>query len=351
MSTDAARLPAGWTLREPDERDVVACTRLRLAVADRAVPGSTADVRSVLEEITGLGSWTRRQVVAVDPQGRVRAWAAAHDRAAGRVLAQVTVEPDDAVLPREAQDAVAAALLAWLEDAARAIGVLRRLTTNQIDTGSYDGDERQAAWLTAAGFRKTRTWLQMKRPVDPVADHPTQLPRPRTGTRVHRIRLRANGVPMAADVRAIHEMLEASFADHFNSYRESFPEFITRLQEDPGHRWEDWWLAEYEHGGEWVAGGALVSTILEPDESGAPGAYVDYIGVHRDARGKGLAKSLLYRVVEEAALRGRNRVGLEVDADSPTHADGLYRSLGWETAYRTCSWHKDIDVPATHHHH
>jgi hypothetical protein len=55
---------------------------------------------------------------------------------------------------------------------------------------------------------------------------------------------------------------------------------------------------------------------------------------------------LLYTVIADAARRGRNRVGLEVDADSPTGADGLYTAMGWVTDYRTQSWHKQLD-PAT----
>ena len=42
--------------------------------------------------------------------------------------------------------------------------------------------------------------------------------------------------------------------------------------------------------------------------------------------------------------RGRDRVGLEVDADSPTGAAGLYTSMGWETKYVTESWHRDVPV-------
>ena len=72
---------------------------------------------------------------------------------------------------------------------------------------------------------------------------------------------------------------------------------------------------------------------------------VDYIGVHRRARGRGVAKALLHTVIADAARRGRNRVGLEVDADSPTGADGLYVAMGWVTDYRTQSWHRDLDVP------
>ena len=63
--------------------------------------------------------------------------------------------------------------------------------------------------------------------------------------------------------------------------------------------------------------------MLSPDDSGAEGSYVDYIGVHRRARGRGVAKALLHTVVRDAHERGRNRVDLEVDAESPTGADGL----------------------------
>ncbi len=130
-------------------------------------------------------------------------------------------------------------------------------------------------------------------------------------------------------------MLEYSFEDHFNSYRESFPEFLQRLREDPGHRWDHWWLAFVE--GRRPAGpaGALVSTVLPENSAGHEGSYVDYIGVHRHARGRGVAKALLHTVIADAAQRGRDRVGLEVDADSPTGADGLYGSMGWKTDYVT----------------
>ena len=114
-------------------------------------------------------------------------------------------------------------------------------------------------------------------------------------------------------------------------------EFVHRLREDPGHRWDHWWLAELENpeldGIGPVPVGALVGTHLET--SGGPdGSYVSYIGVLDDARGRGVAKGLLHTIIADAASRGRDRVGLEVDADSPTGArTGLltrYRSWpGW----------------------
>jgi ribosomal protein S18 acetylase RimI-like enzyme len=146
----------------------------------------------------------------------------------------------------------------------------------------------------------------------------------------------------------VHLVLEESFADHFNSYRETFDEFVDRLRADPGHRWDHWWLATVDG----QPAGALVAStstgsvdehgVARPDSS-----YVDYIGVHRRARGRGVAKALLRAVVADAAARGRQSVGLEVDAHSPTGADGLYLTMGWRTAYTTQSWHRRLSLPGS----
>ena len=37
--------------------------------------------------------------------------------------------------------------------------------------------------------------------------------------------------------------------------------------------------------------------------------------------------------------RPAHRLVQPVDADSPTGADGIYASMGWETFERTRSWH------------
>lgn len=334
-------LPSGWAAREPDERDIPRLAKNAARVTRAATGRGTADVFPVISAVTGTGAWTRRQQVVLDPGGVVRAWFVAHDRAAGRTLVEITVDPE---VPQEEADAIAAAGFAWTQRSGRDILRLRRVETGHLDSGCYADDARQRRWLEDAGYHCTRSWLQMSRPVTPDEAQPGVLPAPREGVVVRRVQLRGNGLPTARDVQAVHQVLEESFADHFNSYRESFPEFVHRLQEDPGHTWDHWWLALVQVDGDWHVGGAVVSTVLPPDADGEVGSYVDYIGVHRRARGRGVAKALLHTVIRDAAERGRNRVGLEVDADSPTGADGLYRSLGWETAYVTQSWHKGLSV-------
>lgn len=338
-------LPQGWSASEPDESDVEDLVRLLRRHEHQARGWPGADSESVAAEVSGRGASSRRHVLVRDADQVARGWLSCHDRAAGRVLVGLTVDPE---LDREPADRVADVLFAEADAAAEAIGRDRGLTSTQLDSGAFENDDRQASWLTAAGFERVRTWWQMSRRVVPAeAD---SLPGPRPGVRVRRVRRDdAVGLPDEADLRAVHQVLEESFADHFNSYRETFDEFVNRLREDPGHRWDHWWLAELTDAGpeEPTTAGAVVGSTVTGrlDDDGNPqpdGSYVEYIGVHQRARGRGVAKALLHAVIADAAARGRNRVGLEVDADSPTGADGLYRSLGWETKYTTESWHKDL---------
>ncbi len=328
-------LPAGWSARVPGADDVAALAQLVEAHQRLARGDASVDEEAVASSVTGTGSWTRRQLVLDGPDGAIGAWAWVHDRAAGRTVVDVTVAPDC-----EAGDELAGVLLKWAQGAGCELARLRELPETQLDASVYVGDERRQRWLTQAGYRKTRSWLHMSRPVV-VAD--AGLPE-RPGVRVRRVAKHDDGLPVALDLQVVHQMLEESFADHFNSYRESFPEFVQRLREDPGHCWDHWWIAEIEVDGELRPGGALVSSMLSADDDGREGSYVDYIGVHRNARGRGVAKALLHTVIRDCLDRGGNRVDLEVDADSTTGADELYLSMGWATKYRTESWHATAQV-------
>lgn len=323
-------LPDGWTARIPEAGDVPRLAELTTAFLRTFRGNASMGEEAVAALVTGSGSWTRRQVVASDPTGQLHAWVSVHDRAAGRTMIDLTITPG-----LEQADEVATALLHWASASAGEIAALRELDATQLDASPYAADERFKRWLTEAGYAKQRTWLHMTRPV---ADA-DELPGPREGVVVRRVAQHEDGKPVATDIQVVHLMLEESFADHFNSYRESFPEFVQRMREEPGHRWDHWWIAEIEVDGELVPGGALVGSVMGPDDSGAGGSYVEYIGVHRRSRGRGVAKALLHTVIKDAHDRGRNRVDLEVDADSPTGADGLYTSMGWTLDYVTESWH------------
>jgi ribosomal-protein-alanine acetyltransferase len=62
---------------------------------------------------------------------------------------------------------------------------------------------------------------------------------------------------------------------------------------------------------------------------GAPEADIQTIAVAEAARGRGLGRALMRRLLAAARSRGAAELFLEVRADNPG-AQGLYRSLGFE---------------------
>jgi mycothiol synthase len=331
-------LPGGWSAERPGPEAATELTALLRRHEEHGRGWPAASEEDVLVEISRRGYLTRDNVVLRDEARRIAAWASAHDRAAGRMLLGVVVDPR---LASQVADQVAEVLFGWGDEAARTVGAARGLEVQQIDSGAFAEDQRQHRWLERAGFEKVRTWWQMSRPVDP--GEAGLEPEAGAGVRIRLVERQGTGMPSEEDLRTVHDILESAFADHFNSHEETFDEFVSRLREDPGHRWDHWWIAEVVDGERPEPAGALVGAVSESAD-GPDGSYVEYIGVLESARGRGVAKSLLRTVVADAARRGRDRVGLEVDADSPTGADGLYVSMGWRTSYVTESWHRSVPV-------
>ena len=187
------------------------------------------DPDAVLVLLAGTGSWTRRQALVHDTDGHLAAWLSVHDRAAGRTLVEVTVTPH---LVDEAATPLALALFGAGERHAVDIAGMRGVPTTLLDSGAYADDARQQAWLTAAGFRHARTWLQMTRPVDP--GEATSLPGPRAGVTVRPVDRHDDGLPVAQDLQDVHRVLEESFEDHFSSYRRAFPSSSCACARTPG---------------------------------------------------------------------------------------------------------------------
>ena len=236
---DLPELPEGWTARIPELDDLPALVALRIADQQPWTGATSVDEAGIESEIAGPASWTRRQLVAVDDDGRARAWITVHDRAAGRALVWGYFDRTIDVVDR-----IADAFYDWAEVQAVALARLRGIDETRLDESPFQDDKQQVRWLRRAGYTKRRTWLHMERPVTP--DVVDSLPPVREGVTIRPVASHDNGLPVAGDLQIVHVMLEESFEDHFNSYKESFPEFVQRLREDPGHRWDHWWLAFVE---------------------------------------------------------------------------------------------------------
>ena len=339
--TMPAALEGRLTTRVPIEADVEAIVALVTADIRRHTPDGAADEEALRSRLVGLKSWARREVVVVpvaeDGSPSLEqpplAWISLEDRAAGRTNVQFVIASD-----APERDALAGALLDWAVEVGGSFARARGVAETQLDIDIHELDTDRARLLTAAGYRKVRSWLHMRRPV--AAEEATGLPAPREGTRVRPVHRHGSGLPVSQDVRTVHRMLEESFADHWGSYRESFAEFVQRLIETPGEAgWDQWWIAEILREDRWLPAGGLVAVPTTATTADGEGTYLEYLGVHRSARGHGIAKALLRAAIADAAERGRTHVDLEVDADSPTGADGLYAAMGWETFERTQSWH------------
>jgi ribosomal protein S18 acetylase RimI-like enzyme len=336
-------LPPGWVSLTPQADDAADLLAL-LCRHEVAARGRSAATRDVVDaDISGTGMASHRHLLLRDEAARARGWATVHDRAEGRVLVSVAVDPE---LDASTADKAADALFAWTASASADLARDRGLSLTQMDSGAFEDDPRQQRWLAGAGFTHTRSWLQMSRPVTPADVDLEAPPEQDPAVVVRRVRRAGHGMPEQEDLITVHDVLEEAFTDHFNYHPETFDEFCSRLREDPGHRWDHWWIAELidDSADAPRPAGVLVATVSPGDGDAPDGSYVAYLGVLRSARGTGVARSLLKAVIVDAAERGRDSVGLEVDADSPTGAVDLYTTTGFRASHNTQSWHRDLPV-------
>lgn len=147
----------------------------------------------------------------------------------------------------------------------------------------------------------------------------------------------ADGVvvePWTADVEEeVRLAHNAAFADHWGSQPQSAERWLEQ-------RWafvREWSLVARDT----QAPGAPVVGYLKseklPDDWPAQGftsAYVDILGVVREARGRGVASLLLARAMALYAAEGIEYATLSVDTANPTGAFQLYERLGFEAYHR-----------------
>ena len=120
LLTDALlhRLPEGWSASEPDAGDAPEITALLRRHEERGRGWASAGEDDVLIEVSARGYITRENVILRDAEGELRGWASAHDRAAGRMLLVVVVDPRLDETDPETADRVAEVLFAWGDEAA-----------------------------------------------------------------------------------------------------------------------------------------------------------------------------------------------------------------------------------------
>jgi mycothiol synthase len=182
-------------------------------------------------------------------------------------------------------------------------------------------DEAAAAVLEARGYRRVRLFYRM---AIELGDEPLETEWP-DGIRVEAF--------VERHARAYHEAIEEAWQDHWNHTPRSFEFFRERLLEGPTYDPELWRLA---WAGDEIAGG----TICEPQHNGM--GWVRSLMVRRPWRRHGLGMALLNDAFRLFYERGERRVGLGVDAESPTGATRLYERAGMQVAETNSVYEKAL---------
>lgn len=191
----------------------------------------------------------------------------------------------------------------------------------QVDQGCYRDDTAFAAVLRAAGFAAATSFHRLRRPLD----GPVDVPLP-DGVEIER----ADDLTDAV-LRRAHALHMSSFDGHFG--------FVPRPYDE--------WLAAHEArevgtGPFWFAraDGRDVGFLTETDAFVADerSGYVQHLGVERDARGRGIARTLLLSSFAHMRERGRVAALLSVDTGNATGAMRLYASVGMEPVVVIDAW-------------
>jgi ribosomal protein S18 acetylase RimI-like enzyme len=204
-------------------------------------------------------------------------------------------------------------LVEWGEERARALGAAA------LRSATLAADERGACLLRARGFEYVRSFFRMV--ID--LDGPPAPAAVAAGFEV---------APLApGEERLLHAVIEDAFEDHWDHTRRTFDEWIERR------------TLEHELCFLVRAGGAVAAGAECRRELFGMG-WVNTLGTRRSFRRLGLAEALLRHAFRELYARGARRIGLGVDAGSPTGATRLYERVGMRVVSQADLYGKSLEV-------
>ena len=141
----------------------------------------------------------------------------------------------------------------------------------------------------------------------------------------------------ARDERRVYEASEEAFEDSWD-FRPTPFELWRNFVFERGQEFDPtlWWLAEDD--------GELAAVCLNAWHfSGDPAfGWIGTLGVRRPWRRRGLGLALLRQSFADFKQRGATRVGLGVDAESPTGAVRLYERAGMRSIRRNDTYDKQL---------
>jgi mycothiol synthase len=299
---DLHSLPLGYTVRPVADVDLEGVIRL-MDDADRSFGLDPDPAREYLTWVWHLPSTDLERDTRLVEHGTQPA-----------CFAQAVWDPDEGgpfdVLIRVHPDHLARGLGSWALAWAESLAAER--DAEGVRAQAADRDAPAHELLTSRGYTHVRSSWTMGKALEPQEDAGT------TPAGVH-IRTFETG----RDERALHEVNEASFADHWGFRPVPYETYEAWMY--GAEAWDPSLAYLAEADGQVV--GHLVALSFEGE------AYIAELGVIPSYRGRGIARALLRRAFAALVERGHDEVRLGVDAQNPTGAVALYESVGM-TPYR-----------------
>ncbi len=191
-----------------------------------------------------------------------------------------------------------------------------------VDVASWADDPPTTAALEALGYRQVRRFDLMERSLEP---------RPAAPSWPAGVTVRA--IADAADLAQAHDVLAEAFEEHDGGGFPTFERFL--------HDLESTGYAPALSTVAWLDGravGAVIVSDVFPEAEAT--AYVNDLGVRREARGRGLGLALLLDAFGRMADAGLRGAALHVDTASVTGATRLYARAGMTAVPRYARWRR-----------
>ena len=320
------RLPGaavGATWRSATLDDAPAITALLEAMSRRDHPDWSESLAEIVDELGH--SWIdlpRDSALAHDAEGVLVAWGLVVEMPEPESLLRIILP--GGVHPARRGQGLGQRLLDWQR--ARAGQRLSRsdsILPAWLLSYAADRSPEHGRLLERSGFEPSRYFTSLVAVLEG-ADFERALP---DGVRVE---------PMSAErSEAVRRAKNASFADHWGSQPATVEGWSSMLAL-PSARPELGRIALVDD----EVVGFVLTEINEDDweRQGFTGCYIGLGGTVREWRGRGLASALLSDVMRAAREAGLERAVLDVDAENPTGALGVYTRLGFTATSRDVSY-------------
>lgn len=328
-------LPHGWSLRPPTHDDVAAILEV-VHASDIAAVGEPDFTAGEVIEILDAPNHdpARDSWVAIDPSDRIVGWAYINNPLRDtRENFDAYVHPEHG---RAAHPALLDRVVARIAERAREAGV----ASVTARTGAVASEEAYIALLRSAGFGFVKRYARMRRELRGDERRPAAP----AGILVRPVRSEDE-----AELRAFHEVFDVAFRDTPDYQPSTYEQYRQRLTALPRIDWDEWLVAEgvSSAGAATPAGGGIVGILQSAGQSAeVDEAWVKYLAVRKEFRGRGLGRLLLGSAFHLYAGKGYRAVGLAVDTTNPTGAYPLYESVGMRPVYEADVYERTIAAAA-----